>query len=342
MFNRALDQTRVIAIFAVILVHTSSIYTKTGLLTVTDYEWWVSTFIQSSIRWCVPVFVMLSGALLISEKETDQSIAIFYEKRLKRLFYPLAFWSCFYSAFMFLRGVDINTIWANILQGTPFYHMWFIYMMITLYLLIPFASTIYKRYSTKTLFIFSLGLIFFHYIDGLSEKYLWKEGQQSTFIFSFIPYIGYAILGKIIFEKKLTGITPSKSLLYINLVSFLITITIAIASYYNLPGAKSALFAYSNPLIAVQALLAFHLLSSTNFLPFISSTRLRQLSTLTLGIYLIHPFFIYIGRKLFPISTRIEVIGPLPSLLSDLITIATVSYAASLLVSKTPFLRRTI
>ena len=80
---------RIIATFAVIMLHVSSPivvnYSNNSLS-----SWFVSNFFDSLSRFCVPVFVMISGALLLGKSE---DIVVFLQKRVKRILVTFLF--CF-------------------------------------------------------------------------------------------------------------------------------------------------------------------------------------------------------------------------------------------------------
>ena len=56
----------------------------------------------SFLRPCVPLFVMITGALMLPVKEET---SLFYKKRITRVFFPFVIWSFIYALFPFLTGV---------------------------------------------------------------------------------------------------------------------------------------------------------------------------------------------------------------------------------------------
>src|SRR3546814_13654277 len=68
-----------------------------------DNQWWASNFDDSLTRSCVPVFLMISGVLLLGKQET---LAVFFRKRFARILPPLLFWSLFYMSWNTWRGED--------------------------------------------------------------------------------------------------------------------------------------------------------------------------------------------------------------------------------------------
>lgn len=59
-----LDILRIVSIAAVVIIHTASQYL--GKLDVTSPYWEIFNFYDGIVRWAVPVFVMISGALFLN------------------------------------------------------------------------------------------------------------------------------------------------------------------------------------------------------------------------------------------------------------------------------------
>jgi len=79
---------RIIATIAVIAIHASSGYLNGS--DIAGFDWKYANLINSFTRFSVPVFVMLSGALLLTKEENTSE---FYKKRLLKLCYPFIFWT---------------------------------------------------------------------------------------------------------------------------------------------------------------------------------------------------------------------------------------------------------
>ncbi|GAB7265469.1 hypothetical protein DZS_24340 [Dickeya ananatis] len=79
---------RIVSTFAVIVLHISA-YTV-SLAELGSLSWWAGNIYDSLTRWCVPVFVMISGALLLSP-DKNESLSFFYKKRMSRIFLSIGF-----------------------------------------------------------------------------------------------------------------------------------------------------------------------------------------------------------------------------------------------------------
>src|SRR3546814_10576210 len=93
---RSMDTARIGACFMVVVLHVAAM--NFGVF---DNQWWASNFYDSLTRSCVPVFLMISGVLLLGKQET---LAVFFRKRFARILPPLLFWSLFYMSWNTWRG----------------------------------------------------------------------------------------------------------------------------------------------------------------------------------------------------------------------------------------------
>ncbi|MBR4141679.1 MAG: acyltransferase family protein, partial [Campylobacter sp.] len=91
------DFLRVIAIFAVIFLHVAA--HKWYAFKPNTFQWQVFNFYDGLVRWCVPVFVMVSGMFLLDfrrySKNISENLARILKKNALRLFIVLIFWSIF-------------------------------------------------------------------------------------------------------------------------------------------------------------------------------------------------------------------------------------------------------
>ena len=190
-----LDNSRIIAIFAVVLLHTAS-DVVTGIAVGSDY-WWIGNVYDSFVRWCVPVFVMMSGALLLDPNK-NEALKTFYAKRLARIAVPILFWSVFFLLWTMLKGIakgdapSLTFLLKRLISGKPYYHMWFLYMIITLYLFTPFFR---KISSTSTRGELAILVAFTFLIAAVNAIF---SGSSRLFIDWFLPFIPYFFFGHLI------------------------------------------------------------------------------------------------------------------------------------------------
>ena len=84
------DIIRVIAILFVVCIHSMEAIDKYAYQNPDSIEFVIANLLNSAIHTGVPLFVMLSGALLLDK---DESIRTFFCKRVKRVLLPFIVWS---------------------------------------------------------------------------------------------------------------------------------------------------------------------------------------------------------------------------------------------------------
>lgn len=93
-----LDLARAIAIIAVVLVHAVAPAVNGTWVAEGGATWWIANVTDSAGRWCVPVFVMVSGALLLDPRRVERPRE-FYRRRLARIGVPLVVWTLVHLAY---------------------------------------------------------------------------------------------------------------------------------------------------------------------------------------------------------------------------------------------------
>ena len=144
------DFLRALAVAAVIVMHNSSdLADQYGKVPMPD--WWAGVFYNGISRFCIPVFVMLSGAFLLRPGKEVGMKELFF-KRLARLCIPLLCWSIIYVAYNYYTGqaqgdeedpvkkFNLPDTLYTFYKGPVIFHLWYLYMLIGIYLLYPFLN----------------------------------------------------------------------------------------------------------------------------------------------------------------------------------------------------------
>ena len=125
-----IDNLRGIACLMVVLIHTTTWYiTNPG--SVTTFDWGIANLLNSASRVSVPLFFMISGYLFFGERSAQP-----------RHFLRIALCLLFYSAIALLYIVFFTSINSELslkylLQKPVFYHLWFFFAIIVMYLVSP-------------------------------------------------------------------------------------------------------------------------------------------------------------------------------------------------------------
>ena len=252
-------------------------------------SWWTKTIVDALSIWAVPLFVMISGSLLLNSK-IHESAQGFYKKRLSRIGIPALFWIPFYFlVYHFYRGDSLDILYlAKRILYSSVDHLYFLILIFQLYLLTPLFRRIIQKMNDKHFF----GLILFF-------SYLCIFWKRSSFVgVMFVPFIHYYFLGGYLLRKKVA----KQFIPYLGALFIFTTAVLVFATYYltlQNPGYASNMFLYSpsHPLILVVTVLIFLLIQNSQvsvfFTKHFSIQRLRKWSHATFGIYILHPLILY-------------------------------------------------
>tara|TARA_Y100001956_G_scaffold59909_1_gene59474 strand:+ start:522 stop:1535 length:1014 start_codon:yes stop_codon:yes gene_type:complete len=190
------DLLRCVAAVAVIAIHVLAPY-RHELGVIPFGEWFTAVATNGVTRWAVPVFILISGALMLSDKRPFD-LHYYVKRRLGKVLLPFLIWSLFYA---YLSGWSVNGFDVNVVQETlvnspqhaTYYHLGFFYYFIPLYFVIPLFQVVVKRYDDNVLYAYIAiwlvtTLFYLAGIDGLWSHELWL-------------YSGYLPLGYILWQK---------------------------------------------------------------------------------------------------------------------------------------------
>ncbi len=193
-------------------------------------QWWSVNIYDSFARPCVPLFVMLSGALLLQPSKVDEPLKVFYKKRVSRIALPFLFWMGAYFAWDILvnqKALTWQLVWEGIVGG-PYIHFWFFYMLIGLYLVTPLVR-IFVAHADRRLmrYFFALWLIGVSVVPLLNLLFMHNLNNN---VFLITGYIGYFLLGlyllNIHVNRKLLLVSTFSGFIWTALGTYVITFTI--------------------------------------------------------------------------------------------------------------------
>ena len=331
--NTSIDALRVIATLAVVWLHVSaSVVVRNP--DVHSVIWWIGNTADAFSRWCVPVFVMISGTLLLSNP-TQLTLTELYKKRAFRLLPPIIFWTFVYIVFHVYTSKEFNLtlVAENIVAGKPYYHLWYLYMIVGLYLFAPFLQPLVSGINSGSLRI----LIFCCFAVAVIETLLGGSGS-STFLSRFLPFVGYFLAG---YYLQNHGHSLSNRLLFLTFLACGTFIALGTGALLPFVGPRSwkIMYTYLNPLVVIMSLCIFLLFIKQKVTLFIPLDLLQRIATVSLGIYVIHPLSFWFLAK-FKISPFM--IHPLIGIPITTLLAFTLSLASASLMAHIPFLKRTV
>lgn len=294
--NVSFDLLRIISALSVVVLHVSAQYIM--IREVDSLFFRLSNFLNSISRFGVPIFVMLSGVLFLSE-EKEISIKKIWTKYILRIFILYAVWSFAYYVFqsLYMWKFDFwNHGIARTVLGCVYAsdHFWFLFMIMGLYALVPILRTWVHNATKKELDYFIL--IFFVFqilrttLSCLIDKTLVQEILNMVKIIELSYYLGYFVLGYRILKFGLCK--KCKSLLY-SLVPVCVVANYFISDWMSIKAGSYSPGIYDSfgvfTFLIVVAIFVFFTDNFANVTWNAKITTLfANLSKNTLGIYVMH------------------------------------------------------
>ncbi len=196
------DRLRNLATFMVIAIHVSGPLAE-QLPDMNTWEWWYSNWWDGISRASVPLFVLLSGGLLLTK---DYPTGDFLKKRLSRVLVPGSFWMIVYLLYGYLARKEPATIpeaAVRLVEGPVHYHLWFIYLITGLYFVYPLLRPWVRQARDRD----------YWYVFALCALAAWGYKLGATFFDiklglyaeTFSNNVGYFVLGAYLIQKPLPG-----------------------------------------------------------------------------------------------------------------------------------------
>lgn len=316
------DALRVIACLFLVMQHCSDPFYMTFNLE--DGAFYAGSAMASLSRPCVPLFVMITGVLLLPKRD---SLGAFYKKRIGRIALPLLFWSI---ALPWIDFAWIGNLWdstspaidktAYTLEATlqkcytflfNFNYsttpLWYLYMLIGLYLIMPLLSGWLRSASKRELqiviavwILFSLvpyirlAAPFMGYEGNYGNMGLWGECDWSNngTAYYVTGFAGYLLLGYYLRTYPLQW--SMKRILLVFVPLFIVGFAISFGGYVLLSNYFPAQYAYLEIVwwtcginVFLQTISLFVIVQKW-FSEHSLSPLIKRLAVLSFGIYLCH------------------------------------------------------
>lgn len=330
------DAVRITAIYLVLLVHSSLIASSFSFSSLD------TLILFAFAKTCVPLFVLLSGSLLLSKRESYEA---FFRKRVLRLLIPWSIWAGIYTLIPINHPFPTTiTTFVSYFQAN-FLYFWFFPMIMGLYLLTP-AMRVFVRYAQKRdiLLVIILWFLVISFLPYTRNSLAFPMYVDNSLLRQVVSYSGYYLLGHFLlfFRNK-------PSFLGWMLASLLggILWTVGMEYTYALDHAgkiSGTFFEYISPnMVLISCSLFGLLLCSERYVKTKITKKghviLSTISSLSLGIYLIHGlvqrlFLIVFGKTIFPMYS------PSLAALTSAFLLFCVSLSLIYLLRKIPFIGR--
>ena len=321
-----IEALRILAIICTIMIHVTNVYSLNYAHISHEY-YFFSVLFNSLARICVPIFFMISGALLVPKEEDMKK----YGKRIIKFIIILIVWSLVYMLIynkLNFKNIALSFFSAN----NSSRHLWYLYALLGIYLVLPFIRKMCTGLSEKEENLF---LILWGILSGLQIIYMpliWLINKGNVQVQYPVPiveatyYLGYFVCGHILYKrfsnykkKKYTNLFLILGYIDASLVTALVTYFMSIRNnnYYDV------FLWYRSIFITISAVCIF-LLFIINKDKF-KSEKILWFSKYTFGVYLIHVEVLLLLKKVFAYSNYSSLLMTIP--------VTLIVYLVSLLIA---------
>jgi surface polysaccharide O-acyltransferase-like enzyme len=200
------DRLRNIATFLVVIIHVCAAIPMQGK----DYDssvWWTGNIWCSLGRPAVPIFVMLSGFLLLSR---TYPLGEFFRRRFTRVVIPALFWFGVYGIYNHFGPNGPETFGQFVRQvivGPVHYHLWFLYLIIGLYITYPVIAPFVRQASEREFLYFFGVCLYGTWGIKVLKDYFGMEPMLSVELFTnnaIYFFGGYYLVNKTCIDEAAT------------------------------------------------------------------------------------------------------------------------------------------
>jgi len=336
-----LDSLRTLAMFGVVLIHVSTPLVNMMWGKNVPY-WWVGNVADSLVRFAVPLFLMLSGATLFGK---HYSLGNFYRRRFLRVFVPFVFWLVVYWVYRWAILKDsvrpdgftdiLNWAMRLFLNEGVSKHFWYIYMILFVYLFVPFAGRFFQGLKVRTLVVFVLAwLVLLIFTRTLPfNAYSWSGDYVSKF-FGYFLHSGYLLLGYLLVRID----NPFQNRRIIPALIFTSTVLIVSVGTFWVSRSKLnlSMYAYLSMTTVIQSMALFLWIKDLNVKNKIVKKVQTLISDYSYGIYLVH--MLVIGL-LFRAGIYWSFTVPIISLPLLVVGVTLISFAIIFILRKIPVIK---
>ena len=289
------DAARVLGTIVVVVGHCCDMVIFDPTVSMTD--WWVCNLADAASRWAVPVYIMLSGSLLLDPNRAEAP-SEFYRKRLARLGVPIVFWSALYMwlSVNYTGWKTSEQAWTDLAHGKPYDHLHFIFRIAGLYAFTPMIRLFLKHAEEKMVVAATVLCLFLGCADSVVNAF--TGGELSMFL-RFVPFVGFYLLGFVLRDRKLSRRSVIGCwMLAISCILLLAGGTGLLAGMFGCtpyPSKGFLLYDFLSPVRVALAVSAWLIIVNTFDIAWLESKAGRftskWLAPLTLGVYLAHLMF---------------------------------------------------
>ncbi len=295
---------RAVACISIVILHAYSMY---GIVYKDELNGSIRKMINLIpylMMWAVPCFVMVTGALLLSDKKEFGYKKVFfgYIPRILIALFVCSYLFRFLDVLMNKEAFSLKLLWEPLYKlytGTGWAHLWYLYLIIGIYLLIPAFKKITPNSDTKELSILILVYVIFVSIVPIVNK---LSGITTAFyITTSSVFPAYLFTGYMIDSGRWS--IPGSIYIIMTLSGLALIILISLFAIGNTPADENGVL---TSFLGSYAFLPVYIFSVGIFGTFktyadakknILGEILFKIDSCSFGIYLIHLAFLRYAYK---------------------------------------------
>jgi len=338
-----IERLRVIATLAVVMIHICMTEVNNSTLnSIGTVNYIIYSIGYDLVRWAVPVFIMITGYLLLNPQKELPDKKLFHY--ILRMAVTLLIFGTVYAAIeiVYTSGLGqwyliLPQALLKVVEMGSWDHLWYLYCLIGLYIITPLIKAATKSIQEKQLLI--LLCVLFVLVFLIPAVNMITGKKFSTFYISANQYLFYYLMGYYLSMEN-NRLLKYRKLVYAAGIMALITMSVWDSVKIVQFGDYSHWIRKANFLIPPMAVAIFVLFLSVKKLNAPTGKILKSISRCSFGIYLVHPFFINILYRAFHIApTSIPIVLGIILLF---LGVFAVSWLTAWILTKLPGFKRII
>ena len=319
--KHSIDLLRIISAVAIVVIHAVSTPVAYSYEDIDPYLWCNLDLIHMVMEWAVPVFFLITGYCLLKKSDLTYQYCFTRIGKYVCVLFTVGFAYALMGEIFEYRTFDLEiclrALW-NVIAGELWDHMWFVYAIIGIYLVMPVIHRFMQQDQRNAVTLTAL-LFAFCILIPTFEDYL-PVGVKLP----FDGYLFYVCMGGLLAKQELGR--KWTNAIYLAGVLGLGWIALGWGRWS---------FGYLHPAVCAMAVSIFLLVSKRNIRP---GKLLLGLSACTWGVYLIHPFFINVAVKVLEIDVLSSY--AYAKLLALLAAVLVISFGTTYVLRKIPLVKK--
>lgn len=295
------DMLKIISMICIMLIHLGDDYGYSIIEGEPFYYFSLGNICLTLTTFAVPCFLMISGAFLLSNRENG-NFTTFYKKTFLNIGIPTLLISVLYVAYNIAKlfyhislGMEVADTpvkyFMEWFRGEPFYHMWYMYMLVGIYLLVPILVRIKEALDYNVWKIIAIGSLISSVILWATSSFKVHWGLEG------ILYLGYFLMGDVL-KTFYNKHKEKKSVGKLLTGFFILVLYCFIREYLMRNGIQQYLYAFMgnfHPIVMIASVLIF-----TGFASLKIKGNWSKVAEKSFYMYLLHAGIIDISYNVLP------------------------------------------